>query len=105
MSGFSAIVERRNCEEEFYHEPQHQERGGRTPGTRAGHREGESVTRAVTVALKERLDRLHDEQANDQAAQVARIRSIVEDSADRWVEPYRSADHGDLLYDEAGLPR
>jgi antitoxin VapB len=66
---------------------------------------GESVTRAVTVALQERLDRLQDEQAKDRAARVARIRAIAEDSADRWNEPYRSADHGDLLYDEAGLPR
>lgn len=66
---------------------------------------GESVTRAVTVALQERLNRLHDEQAKDRATRIARMRAIAEDSADRWKEPYRTTDHGDLLYDEAGLPR
>jgi antitoxin VapB len=33
------------------------------------------------------------------------MREIAVDAARRWVEPYRSAEHGDLLYDEAGLPR
>jgi antitoxin VapB len=66
---------------------------------------GESVTRAVTVALQERLDRLRDAQAQDRDARIARIRAIADDASGRWVEPYRSGDHGDLLYDEAGLPR
>jgi antitoxin VapB len=66
---------------------------------------GESVTRAVTVALQERLNRFHDEQAKDRATRIARMRAIAEDSAGRWKEPYRTTDHGDLLYDEAGLPR
>lgn len=64
---------------------------------------GEGLTRAVTVALQERLARLHDQQTL--VDRVARIRAIAEDSADRWKEPYRSADHGDLLYDESGLSR
>lgn len=66
---------------------------------------GESVTRAVTVAVRERLDRV---QREDQAAgeeRAARIREIAKDAAGRWVAPYRSADHGELLYDELGLPR
>jgi antitoxin VapB len=66
---------------------------------------GESVTRAVTVALQERLNRLHDEQAKDRATRIAQMRAIAEDSTDRWKEPYRTMDHGDLLYDESGLPR
>ena len=34
-----------------------------------------------------------------------RLRAIVADAAKRWVALYRDADHGDLLYDERGLPR
>ncbi|MHB8264139.1 MAG: type II toxin-antitoxin system VapB family antitoxin [Acidimicrobiales bacterium] len=66
---------------------------------------GESVTRAVTVAVHERLDRVQhgDQTAADERA--ARIREIARDAARRWVEPYRSVDHGELLYDERGLPR
>jgi antitoxin VapB len=30
---------------------------------------------------------------------------IARDAGGRWVEPYRSTPHGDLLYDERGLPR
>jgi antitoxin VapB len=66
---------------------------------------GESVTRAVTVALQERLARLNDQETKDLTARIARIQAIAEDAADRWKEPYRSMDHGDLLYDESGLPR
>ena len=39
------------------------------------------------------------------AERAARMREIASDAAARRVEPYRSTDHGDLLYDEAGLPR
>jgi antitoxin VapB len=34
-----------------------------------------------------------------------RLLSIGKDCAPRLKEPLRSADHGDLLYDERGLPR
>jgi antitoxin VapB len=66
---------------------------------------GESVTRAVTVAVRERLDRLRHRDDAAAAERAARLRQIAEDAAGRWMEPYRSADHGDLLYDESGLPR
>jgi antitoxin VapB len=66
---------------------------------------GESVTRAVTVAVSERLSRLRGQDEGSVAQRIVRIRAIGNDAADRWVEPYRSADHGDLLYDKAGLPR
>lgn len=65
---------------------------------------GESVTRAVIVAVSERLDRVRREDARTVAERIARIREIGADSAGRWVEPYRTADHSDLLYDDAGLP-
>jgi antitoxin VapB len=65
---------------------------------------GESVTRAVTVAVRERLARLQHRDDAAEAERAARLREIAHDAAGRWVEPYRSTDHGDLLYDESGLP-
>ncbi len=66
---------------------------------------GESVTRAVTIAVRERLDRLQHQHVVAKEQRADRIRVIASDAAGRWAEPYRSADHGDLLYDDAGLPR
>lgn len=66
---------------------------------------GESVTTAVTVAVRERLDRLRSGDNQEVLDRAKRIREISRDAALRWVEPYRSARHGDLLYDEFGLPR
>jgi antitoxin VapB len=62
---------------------------------------GESQTAAVTIALRERLERLHAERPADLAA---RLLAIGRDCAAHLLEPYRSIDHGDLLYDEQGLP-
>ena len=63
---------------------------------------GESMTAAVTEAVRERLDRLR----RDEAVGLAdRLLAIGKDCAARLNEPFRSADHGDLLYDERGLPR
>lgn len=62
---------------------------------------GESLTTALTVAVRERLDRLR---RGDQAGLAERLLAIGQDLAPRLSEPYRSADHGDLLYDEKGLP-
>ena len=61
---------------------------------------GESLTETVTRALKERLERV--EAPNDLARQLL---DIGRDCAGRLSEPYRSVAHGDLLYDERGLPR
>lgn len=66
---------------------------------------GESVTRAVTVAVRERLARLRHQDDAAAAERVARLREIARDAAGRWAEPYRTTEHGDLLYDESGLPR
>lgn len=65
---------------------------------------GESLTSAVTVAVRERLERVHHQDDDAAAERAVRIREIAADAGARWVEPYRSADHGDLLYDESGLP-
>lgn len=66
---------------------------------------GESVTQAVTVAVRERLARVSGRDEGAAADRTTRIRQISADAAGRWVEPYRTADHGDLLYNEVGLPR
>jgi len=63
---------------------------------------GESLTVAVTVAVRERLDRLHRQRG---ASLVERLLAIGRDCAAHLKEPYRSIDHGTLLYDERGLPR
>lgn len=63
---------------------------------------GESVTAAVTVAIRERLERVRREQG---ASLVDQLLAIGKDCAARLREPYRSVEHEELLYDERGLPR
>ncbi|SNR45744.1 type II toxin-antitoxin system VapB family antitoxin [Blastococcus mobilis] len=66
---------------------------------------GESLTQAITVAVRERLERVQSRDTATASQRTTRIQEISREAAGRWVEPYRSADHGDLLYDESGLPR
>jgi antitoxin VapB len=61
---------------------------------------GETQTTAVTIAVQERLERVRH--AHDGLAD--RLLAIGRDTAPRLGEPLRSAEHGDLLYDERGLP-
>jgi antitoxin VapB len=63
---------------------------------------GESMTAAVTEAVRERLDRVRGERGVGLAD---RLLKIGEDCAAHLREPFRSLDHGELLYDEKGLPR
>jgi antitoxin VapB len=63
---------------------------------------GETLTGAVTQAVRERLDRLQRERGGGLADRLLRI---GKDCAAHLKEPFRSADHGDLLYDERGLSR
>lgn len=63
---------------------------------------GESMTAAVNHALRERLQKI-DNKSDDQF--VERLMKIARETAKLWKEPYRSMDHGDLLYDENGLPK
>ena len=65
-------------------------------------RTGESMTAAVTTAVRERLDRVRREQG---ASLADRLVEIGKECAKRLKEPYRSADHGELLYDDQGLSR
>ena len=62
-------------------------------------RTGETVTEAVTAALQRRLNELTREE------KLARVRELTKGLAQHWVEPWKSLDHGDILYDETGLPK
>jgi antitoxin VapB len=63
---------------------------------------GESMTAAVEQAVRERLERVRREA---QTGRVQRILEIGKECAAHLPEPYRSIDHGELLYDEKGLPK
>ena len=63
---------------------------------------GESMTTAIRVAVQERTERVVIER---QRGLADRLLSIGKAAAPLWQEPYRSTDHGDLLYGEDGLPK
>jgi antitoxin VapB len=63
---------------------------------------GENLTSAITHALRERLDRVRRDRTEGRAE---RLLAIGRSCAERLKEPFRSVEHGDLLYDERGLPR
>ena len=61
---------------------------------------GESLTKAVTEAVRERLDGVRRKHVTDLAE---RLLVIGRDCAAHLKEPYRSINHGDMLYDDRGL--
>jgi antitoxin VapB len=63
---------------------------------------GESMTEAVTTAVRERLDRVRERRRFGLAD---RLIAIGKDCAAHLKEPLRSTDHGELLYDDKGLPK
>lgn len=64
---------------------------------------GESMTQAVTTALRERLARLDQ---NGQKTRLAKdLMAIGADCAKRLSPKTKRLDHATLLYDEKGLPR
>lgn len=69
---------------------------------------GESITQAVTEALRRRLRQVqHDQATTDDAVRrrEADFYHLISGSRERWKGAMLSIDHGDLLYDEHGLPR
>lgn len=62
---------------------------------------GESQTAAVTSAVRERLARLR---RCERGGLAERVLAMGQDISTRLSEPYVTGDHGDLLYDEKGLP-
>lgn len=63
---------------------------------------GESMTQAVTVALRERRDRIR---ASREAPLAERLLEIGRVSSERMSAELRDVDHGELLYGPDGLPR
>ncbi len=63
---------------------------------------GESMTTAITEAVRERLDRMRSKQG---AGLAELLLQIGKDCAAHLDEPFRSLDHAELLYNERGLPR
>ena len=61
---------------------------------------GETLTRAVTEALRERYERLQSRQGK---ASVEELRAIARRASQHVKRPY--LDHAEFLYDEHGLPK
>jgi antitoxin VapB len=60
------------------------------------------MTAAADKAVRERLERVREGQ---KAGLAERLLKIGRECAPLWKEPFRSIEHGDLLYDEKGLPK
>jgi len=60
---------------------------------------GESMTEAVTVAVRERLERI------ERDFQVDEILAMAKEIRDRLPPGYLDQDFDDLLYDNDGLPK
>jgi antitoxin VapB len=63
---------------------------------------GESLTAAVTKAVRERLDRVRQAQGVSLGDQLL---AIGKDCAAHLKKSFRTIDHGKMLYDERGLPK
>ena len=63
---------------------------------------GESMTEAITVALRERLEREKRERGVE--ARIKKLRAIRKRSRALLKDGPSAVEHGDFLYDENGLP-
>ena len=63
---------------------------------------GESMTAAVSEAIRERLDRVRGKPRNGLAG---RLMKIAKECSAHLKEPYKSMEIAELLYDENGLPK
>lgn len=64
---------------------------------------GQSMTAVVTEALRQHLARLQQE--DDRTGMADRIHAIAADMRARLPDDFFDIEHGDLLYDEHGLPK
>ena len=65
---------------------------------------GENMTEAVTKALRQRIERIRSDRGLEGNLH-ERLLAIAKLSAAHMKEPWKSIDHGELLYDEMGLPK
>ena len=64
---------------------------------------GETMTGAITIALRERLAR--EKRQRNVDIRVQKLLAIGERCAERLGPGPTAVEHGDLLYDERGLPK
>jgi antitoxin VapB len=64
---------------------------------------GESMTGAVTEAVRERLERIR--RTEDGGGMADRIHAIAADMHARLPDGFFDVEHGELLYDQDGLPK
>ena len=64
---------------------------------------GETMTGVITVALRERLER--EQRKRSVASRSRELRAIAERCATLMGPGPSATQHGDLLYDDQGLPR
>ena len=64
---------------------------------------GETMTGAITVALRERLER--EQRRRGLEPRARELRAIAERCAKLMGPGPSAVEHGDLLYDEQGLPK
>ena len=64
---------------------------------------GETMTGAITVALRERLER--EKRQRDKEELLRDVRAIAERCAALMGPGPSAVEHGDYLYDERGLPK
>ena len=64
---------------------------------------GETMTGAITAALRERLEREKHERSVD--VRVRKLRAIAKRCAELLGPGPSAVEHGDVLYDERGLPK
>ena len=63
---------------------------------------GRSMTAAVDHAVRKELKEVEAKHGDDR---LERILKIAREAAPLWDKRLKSVDHGDLLYDEKGLPK
>ena len=63
---------------------------------------GETLTGAITVALRERLER--EKRRRSMEDQAGELRAIAEHCAKLMGPGLPSVEHGDMLHDDRGLP-
>jgi antitoxin VapB len=66
---------------------------------------GQSMTAAITEAIRAQLDRIRAEGGDDHEARVQRILDMAAEIGSRMPPGYLDQDFDELLYDEDGLPK
>ncbi|WP_300299415.1 type II toxin-antitoxin system VapB family antitoxin [Ferrovibrio sp.] len=64
---------------------------------------GETKTEAVARAVRERIEQ--ERRKRGRAGLAKTLLEIGQRTAPLFKEPFKSVEHGDLLYDEKGLPK